>query len=162
LRLACLLQIHLSCAIYLLPGSMSREKGRCVHGFWKDQVSLVVQLVTNVLPICSTDILDQLLARCPHLVGCCLVSIVEHVVLECLSQPTPSAFCWCKCSYEPSSTTPTSVILPRPPRPLLFPLCSAHVVGGWKSLFTLPMLRSVSSSPVDVAVDEISPIPATF
>jgi hypothetical protein len=39
---------------------MSREYGRCVHGFWKNQGSLVVQLVTNVLPMCSTDV-DQLL-----------------------------------------------------------------------------------------------------
>jgi hypothetical protein len=50
LRLACLLQIRLSFANLELPGSVSREYGRCVHGFWKNQGSLVVQLVTNILP----------------------------------------------------------------------------------------------------------------
>jgi hypothetical protein len=48
--------------------------------------------------------------------------------------------------------------LPRPPRPLLFfhffPL---PLVGNGKTLLTLPMLRSVSQSSVDVTVAAISP-----
>jgi hypothetical protein len=89
------------------------------------------------------------------------VSIVEHGVFECLTEPNLLCFAGASEAMAPSSTTPTS-LASAASAAITLSTFSADVVAEWKSLFALPMLRSVSSSPVDVAVDEISHIPAAF
>jgi hypothetical protein len=130
LHLACLLQIRLSLADHLLPGIMSRDYGRFVHRFLRDQGSLVEQHITDVLSVCCTDVLSQPLIGGPHLVACCFVSIGEHVVFECLTEYTLLRVACASVDMAPSSMGPLRSFLPRPPRPLLFPLFPLMLGGN--------------------------------
>jgi hypothetical protein len=107
LGLACLLQIRLSFTNHLLPGGLFRANCCCMQGLWKDHGSLVVQIITKVLLVCCTDKLSQRLEGGSHLVGCCLASIIEHVVFECLTEPTLLRFACASVAMALSSTTPT-------------------------------------------------------
>jgi hypothetical protein len=111
---------------------MSSESCCCVHGLWKDHGCLVVQLITDGLPVCFTDLLSQPLVGGPHLVVCCLVSIKEHIIFECLTEPTRLRFACASVAVAPSSAKNTSLISATSTAAIAFPLFPFMLVGNGK------------------------------
>ena len=117
----------------------------CVHRFGKSHSNFILQLIADVLPVVSSNILYELLPRCMHLVCSCLVSIVEHVVVECLAKSTLQCLGGTGVALASSTTTPTSFTVATSTAATASSASSAHCGREEKSLLadvTVGLLQS--------------------
>jgi hypothetical protein len=59
-----------------------------MHGLSESHSELVLELVADVLPVVCANILYELLPQSSHLICCCLVSVIKHIVTESRAEPT--------------------------------------------------------------------------
>jgi hypothetical protein len=82
------LKVCLPVANHLFSDGVSRHDRRSMHGLSESHSKLVLELIADVLPVVSADVLYELLPRSSHLICGCLVSVIKHIVAESSAEPT--------------------------------------------------------------------------
>ena len=94
---------------HLFSDGVPRHDCGSMRRFGESHSNLVLQLIADVLPIVSADVLHELLPRCSHLVCSCLVSVVKHIVSESTAESTLGCFAGTGVVLASSTTTSTSI-----------------------------------------------------
>ena len=97
-----------------------------MHGFGESHSSFVLELIADVLSVCCSYILDELLPWGVHLVCSCLVSLVKDVVVECLAKSTLWCLAGTSVALASSTTTPTPFTFATATVAIASPTSSAH------------------------------------